>query len=87
MTRVKKPRFTGRGTKPRAGGRRKAPAKKACREPCPKSRAKRETEAQREQEAKRHESGGPETGTDHERRETRVVYRDGEIENVESETS
>lgn len=78
----KKPRFTGRGTKPRAGGRRIAPGKKAHREPCPKSRAKRETQNQKEYEA-----GASETRTDHERKEMRVVYRDGEIAHEERETT
>lgn len=73
----KKPRFTGRGTEPRAGGREKAPGRKAPKEPCPKSRAKRERETQEEYE----------TGADHERRGTRVVYRDGEIAHEERETT
>jgi len=78
----KKPRFTGRGTEPRAGGRRKAPGRKEPKEPCPKSRAKRETENQEEYEA-----GASEAGTDHERKETHVVSRDGGIAHEERETT
>jgi len=40
----KKSRFTGRGSKPRAGIREETPAKKVLREPCPKSRAKQRYE-------------------------------------------
>jgi hypothetical protein len=76
----KKPRFTGRGTKPRAGAGSKPPAKRTRREPCPRSRAKRKRERRREHEAESHETGGSEAGTDHGRKEMRVVYRDGEKE-------
>lgn len=42
MVGSKKPRFTGRGIKPRVKDRKNAPAKKTSKEPCPKSRAKHE---------------------------------------------